>query len=71
MEISVKTTQVQLRPYCLKELAALYEVKPRTIKIWLQPFTTAIGTRNGRYYTIKQIEIIFDKIGEPKKMVAA
>jgi hypothetical protein len=71
MEMTGKTRQLQLRPYCLKELAALYEVKPRTIKIWLEPFATSIGEKNGRFYTIKQVEIIFDKIGEPKKSIAA
>ncbi len=71
MEINVKIGRVVLRPYCLKELAALYDVKPRTIKIWLEPFTDAIGSRIGRFYTIKQVEIIFDKIGQPKCVAAA
>jgi len=56
----------ELRPYCLKELAALYDVKPRTIKIWLLPFLPFIGVKNGRFFTIKQVAIIFNKIGEPK-----
>ena len=71
MELSVKISKTQLRPYCLKELAALYEVKPRTIKIWLEPFLSIIGEKNGRFYTLRQVEIIFNKIGEPNGVIAA
>jgi hypothetical protein len=69
MEMSVKILKNQLRPYCLKELAALYEVKPRTIKIWLEPFSLAIGEKSGRFYTIRQVQIIFSKIGDPNSVV--
>lgn len=71
MQTNERTTQIELRPYCLKELAAMYDVHPRTIKLWLVPFAEAIGEKNGRYYTIKQVEVIFNKIGEPHKTVAA
>ena len=59
-----------LRPCCLKDLAALYEVRPRTIKVWLNKHQLAIGEKVGRYYTIKQMEIIIDKLGEPKSWAA-
>jgi hypothetical protein len=65
MEKTVITLK-PVRAYSLKELAALYEVTPRTIKIWLEPFEEFIGEKKGRLYTIKQVQIIFDKIGDPK-----
>lgn len=65
MEKTIATLS-PIRPCSLKELAALYEVTPRTIKIWLEPFEAAIGEKKGRLYTIKQVQIIFEKIGEPK-----
>ena len=68
---SVKSLKIQLRPYCLKELAELYDVKPRTIKIWLEPFSSSIGAKKSRFYTLKQVEIIFSKIGEPNGVIAA
>jgi hypothetical protein len=71
MEHITRNAIIQLRPYSLKELAALYEVKPRTIKLWLEPFLEIIGVKKGRFYTIKQIEIIFDKIGEPGKAITS
>ncbi len=71
MEVTITKSQKQLRPYCLKELAALYEVKPRTIKIWIEPFLLLIGEKKGRFYTIRQVSIIFNKIGEPNVTIAA
>ena len=70
MEMTTQNPVGQLRPYCLKELAALYDVKPRTVKIWLEPFLNVIGKKSGRFYTIKQVQIIFEKIGEPKTIAA-
>ena len=65
MEKNVMT--MQIKPYSLTELALLYEVKPRTIKIWLKPFLPFIGEKEGRFYTTKQVAVIFDKIGEPPR----
>lgn len=69
MERKQMPMSISLRPYCLKELALLYEVNPRTIKVWLKRFENAIGPKNGRYYTIRQVEVIFEKIGEPNRYV--
>ena len=66
MENNQRNYQFHLRPCCMKELASLYEVKPRTIRNWLKPFEGSLGQKIGRYYTIRQLEIIFDKLGEPK-----
>ncbi|MBX7227788.1 MAG: DUF4248 domain-containing protein [Chitinophagales bacterium] len=70
MEKNEKGRQDYLRPCCLKDLAMMYDVKPRTIKVWLKPFEEAIGEKNGRYYTIRQMEIIFEKLGEPTRSAA-
>jgi hypothetical protein len=71
MEVRLEILKRHLRPYCLKELAALYEVKPRTIKMWLEPFSSAIGKKIGRFYTIRQVHIIFSKIGDPDSVFPA
>ena len=71
MENITKKMTIQLQPYSLTELAALYNVTPRTLKLWLEPFLEPIGLKKGRFYTIRQIEVIFEKIGEPGKELAA
>jgi hypothetical protein len=43
----------------------VYEVDWRTLKKWLQPFEIEIGEKIGRFYSIRQVEIIFDKLGYP------
>ncbi len=56
---------VRVQPYSKKELCDLYNIKHRVLAGWLAPFKHEIGEMTGRYYTAKQVEIIFDKIGLP------
>lgn len=54
-----------LKPYTVKELSILYGIHKTTMLRWLEPFTEDIGRRVGRFYTIKQVKTIFDKLGTP------
>ena len=56
---------IVIRHYSHQELADLYNVCWRTFQQWLEPHQQAIGKRRGRYYTAKQVRIIFDLIGLP------
>ncbi len=58
-------TKIQLKAYSLGEMAGLYDVSERTFKTWLNPFQKDIGKKNGRYFTPKQIKLIFEKLGLP------
>ncbi|WP_394337835.1 MerR family transcriptional regulator [Chitinophaga silvisoli] len=51
--------------HTIKELADLYGVSRAIIKTWLKPFEVEIGPRQGYYYTVAQITIIYSKIGPP------
>lgn len=62
---------IQYRPYTMKELAQLYGVDPRTIKVWLAPFEEELGPKLGRYYTIPQVKKIFEKLDFPSIKDAA
>ena len=58
--------EAQVKPYLPSELAKLYGISVNTFRgVWLKPFQQEIGKRNGYYYTIKQVEIIFSKLGKP------
>jgi hypothetical protein len=57
---------VDIRAYSIGELATLYEVSVRTMNRWLKPHLEIIGKREGRFYTVKQVEIIFEQLGLPK-----
>jgi len=57
--------ELKIKPYSAKQLSSMYVVCKPTFLKWIQPFTEEIGKRNGHYYTVAQVIIIFDKIGEP------
>lgn len=58
--------RVQLKAYTVKDLAEFYEVSEKIIRQWLVPFEQEIGKKQGWYYTPKQAEIIFAKLGIPQ-----
>jgi hypothetical protein len=58
----------QVRPYTTKELAAIYGVCDRTFKNWLKPFAEALGPKQGRFYSVIQVKIIFEKLGVPSSL---
>ena len=60
------TNLTQLKAYSYKELATLYGISHRTLKNWLEPFTHDIGEKRGRYFTVKQMKVVFQKLGYPK-----
>ena len=60
-----KQKYIKLKRYAPFELAALYEVDRRTMNKWLKPFKEEIGPRQGLFYTIAQVRIIFNKLSIP------
>ena len=64
----MKKNTIQLKPYSLGELAKIYTVCDRTMKKWIKPFEQEVGEKNGRYYSISQVKIIFDKLGLPSEI---
>ena len=56
---------IEIKHYSTKELARFYGVCDKTLLKWMKPFTTDIGEKQGRYYTVAQVKIIFEKLGEP------
>jgi len=65
MEIHMKESALPIRPYSLKELAAVYCCSVKTLSTWLNQFHEDVGPRVGLYYRPKQVRIIVDKLGEP------
>lgn len=57
---------VEIRSYSIGELSKLYDQSVKTMNRWLKPHGHVIGQRHGRYYTVKQIEQIFELLGLPK-----
>ena len=65
-----KTTSIQAsietKPYMIGELAKLYQVSEKTFRRWTIVFSDRLGKRIGRYYNIKQVELLFQELGTPR-----
>lgn len=55
-----------IKPYMPGELAKYYQVSEKTFRCWLAAFKDKLGKRSGRYFNIKQVELIFQELGTPK-----
>lgn len=55
-----------VKPYMPGELAKYYQVSEKTFRCWLTALTDRLGKRSGRYFNIKQVELIFQELGTPK-----
>jgi len=55
----------EMKHYSTKELARFYGVCDKTLLKWMKPFTDDIGPKQGRYYTVAQVSVIFEKLGRP------
>lgn len=62
--------KAEIKPYTKKELANLYELSPRAFYTLFKPHEEVVGTKLGRYYSIKQVEIIFSRLGIPNCMLS-
>lgn len=65
-----RDSPLELKPYSLKELCGMYNVSKNTFKKWLCDFPEELGKRNGYYYSVIQVTLIFEKLGVPGKPYA-
>ncbi len=61
----INTNETKIKAYTPKELASLYGVSIKTLRTWLLPHQKEVGERRSKYYTARQIRIIFERLGEP------
>lgn len=63
------TTEIQLKPYSITELAELYGRSVKSMKTWLGYIEKELGPRMGHYYTPKQVRIIFEEFEVPRALI--
>jgi transposase len=56
---------IEVKPYMIKELAALYGVSRETFGRWISKFKDELGEKNGLYFSIPQVKMIFKKLDLP------
>jgi hypothetical protein len=57
---------IEIKPYMPNELARFYQVSHPTFNKWIKGIAEKLGKRNGQYFSVKQVEIIFEELGLPK-----
>ena len=58
---------IKIKAYSKKELAGLYDISTKSLQTWLNSIEKDLGPRIGRFYTPKQVKIIFEEFGSPHK----
>jgi hypothetical protein len=61
---------IPIKPYMLCELAAIYGTSRITMRKWINKIESQVGKREGRYYTIPQVKIIFKLLDTPSMLKA-
>lgn len=61
---------IHLRPTTLAELASLYGVSKPTLRKWIKPFAKELGERIGYKYSIRQVQLILQKLSMPEDLDA-
>lgn len=65
--MSIEKNEFDIKPYNIKELANIYGMHPRTFSTWIKPIKSKLGEKKGRYFDVKQVEMILDHLGIPGK----
>lgn len=60
-----------IKPYRLKDLAAIFDINPQTLKRWIGKYPDDLGEKDGMYYSVKQVEFMIEQFGLPRKIVQA
>ena len=58
-----------IKPYLLKDLAAIFDINRQTLKRWMSRFPQELGQKHGKHYSVGQVEFMLGKFGTPKKVL--
>ena len=58
-----------VKPYRLSDLAIIFDVKRKTMRKWLDKYPEQFGKREGKYFSIRQVEFCLQTFGLPGKVI--
>ena len=58
-----------VKPYRLSDLAAIFDVNTKTMRKWLDRYPDNLGKREGKYFSVRQVEFCLDKFGLPGRVI--
>jgi hypothetical protein len=56
-----------IKPYRMKDLAAIYGVDVRTVRRWMNKLAPAIVRKQAKYFAVQEVTAIIEALGVPKK----
>lgn len=56
-----------IRPYMIKDLAAIYNVSRHTIRRWINKSVPDAGEKINKFFTVEQVQAIINALGTPKQ----
>jgi hypothetical protein len=56
-----------IKPYRMKDLAAIYGVDVRTVRRWMNKLIPAIVRKQAKYFAVHEVTAIIEALGVPKK----
>ena len=68
MKYKSQQPEPMLKPYTLSELAKIYSISNPVMKKWLMNLQPELGDRTGRFYSARQVSLIFERLGIPQKV---
>ena len=68
-EKKIRETVIQVRPYNNVELARIYGVDRATLRRWLSRISDQLGEREGNFWKIPQVKIIFKHLDLPSYII--
>lgn len=63
-----KEENFEMRPLTPKEIRNLFGVSAYVMRNMLDKHKDQIGERSGKFFTVKQVEAIFNCLGMPRKI---
>jgi hypothetical protein len=57
-----------IKPYRIIDLAGIFDVNRKTMRRWMNNFPNELGKRDGKYFSISQVEFMIAQFGLPKKV---
>lgn len=57
-----------IRPYRMKDLAAIYNVSGATIRRWMIDVVPGVVRKQGKYFSIYEVTTIVEALGIPYKI---
>lgn len=57
-----------IKPYRMKDLAAIFDVNQQTLKRWMSKHSEKLAEKDGKYYSVHQVNYMIEIFGLPHKV---